>query len=116
MALLLVMLRPLDARLHYRSPQQLGEYFGKDCGERSVPRGQGHSSGTIRTDQDTYPVILPYHQRQIVTLNEEYITPKKGERPMHATTISYQPVTPQFLSTTKYVSSEGMLHTRVCDM
>ena len=98
------MLRPLDAKLHYKSRQDIGEYFGKDCGKHSVPRGQGQNSGIIITAQDVYPCIIPYRQRQVSELNKDYITPRKGDRPMHATTMKYAPVKPVFLSTTKHVS------------
>ena len=98
------MLRPLDAKLHYKTRQDIGEYFGKDCGKHSVPRGQGQNSGIIITAQDVYPCIIPYRQRQVSELNKDYITPRKGDRPMHATTMKYAPVKPVFLSTTKHVS------------
>ena len=98
------MLRPLDAKLHYKTRQDAGEYFGKDCGKQSIPKGQGQNSGIIITAQDKYPCIIPYQQRQLYSLNRGYDTPKKGERPMHATTMQYTPVRPEFLSTTKHVS------------
>lgn len=99
------MLRPLDAKLHYRIRQDAGEYFGKDCGKQSKPAGQGQNSGIISTAQDVYPCIIPYRQRQVPQLNKEYITPRKGGRPMHATTIQYAPVKPVFVSTTKHVGT-----------
>ena len=84
----------------------MGEYFGKDCGKRSVPRGQGSDTGTIRTAQDVYPCIIPYNGRQIVDLNNGYVTPKRGERPMHRTTISHGPASSSYSSrsTTHHVS------------
>ena len=98
------MLRPLDAKLHYRIPQQTGEYFGKDCGKLSVPHGQGSNSGIIRTAQDVYPCIIPYKERQLTELNKPYDTPHIGDRPMHATTMQYRPVKPVHTSVTRYVS------------
>lgn len=98
------MLRPLDARLHYRIPQQTGEYFGKDCGKLSVPKGQGANSGIINTAQDVYPCIIPYNERQVPELNKHYGVPQKGDRPMHATTMQYRPVKPVHTSVSRYVS------------
>jgi len=98
------MLRTLDAKLHHRSPQGGGEYFGKDCGKRSKPKGQGSNSGLISTADYVYPCIIPYKERQLPNLNEEYVTPAKGDRPMHATTMTYAPVKPMFVSTSKHAS------------
>lgn len=99
------MYRPLDKRLHFSTVQTTGEYFGKDCGTFSIPRGQGHSSGTITTAQDIYPCIIPYKNRQLVHLNKDYTIPQKGERPMHATTMTYTPVQTEYNSTTRHVST-----------
>lgn len=99
------MYRPLDKRLHYGSDQSNGEYFGKDCGKQSKPRGLGGSTGTLSTADDAYPCIVPYRERQIIDMNKGYTAPKKGERPMHATTMQYAPVKPVFTSTTRHVSS-----------
>lgn len=111
------MYRPLDKRLHFSTNQNTGEYFGKDCGKRSLARGQGRAAGTINTAVDVYPCIIPYKERQHVTLNRGYSAPRLGQRPMHATTIPMSSAKPQYVSSTRHVSWFQSLdeHVHVCE-
>lgn len=51
--------------------------------------GQGHSSGTLFTDQGAFPCIVPYDDRAS-ELRREAPFPRKGSRAMHQTTITVQ--------------------------